>query len=148
MFTLVFCVLTCLFVFTNVYHCLFVFTYVHHSFLVYVYLCSCLPMFTTVYLCLHMFTTVFSSMFTFVGLAAFYAWARTKHFGCHSVILSVCLSVIMGIHFQAFKLKTLRALQPLVFLNWWKKLLYHTFVSREPRKVQKVKEVRRSVYWT
>ena len=21
-----------------------------------------------------------------IGLAAFYAWARTKHFGCHSVI--------------------------------------------------------------
>ena len=29
---------------------------------------------------------------TIIGLAAFYAWARTKHFGCHSVILSVCLS--------------------------------------------------------
>ena len=30
-----------------------------------------------------------------------YAWARAKHFGCHSV----CLSVIMGIHFQIFKLE-------------------------------------------
>ena len=27
-----------------------------------------------------------------IGLAAFYAWARAKHFGCHSVILSVCQS--------------------------------------------------------
>ena len=28
-----------------------------------------------------------------IGLAAFYAWVRAKHFGCHSVVLSVCLSV-------------------------------------------------------
>ena len=25
-----------------------------------------------------------------IGLAAFYAWARAKHFGCHSVCLSFC----------------------------------------------------------
>ena len=32
------------------------------------------------------------------------AWAaRAMYFGCHSV----CLSVIMGIHFQAFKIKHL-----------------------------------------
>ena len=31
-----------------------------------------------------------SMLVVLVGLAAYYAWARTKHFGCHSVILSVC----------------------------------------------------------
>ena len=30
-----------------------------------------------------------------IGLAAFYAWERAKHFGCHSVIL--------GLHFEVIK---------------------------------------------
>ena len=29
-------------------------------------------------------------LIAFIGLAAFYAWARAKHFGCHSVCHSVC----------------------------------------------------------
>ena len=33
-------------------------------------------------------------MLAFIGLTAFYAWARAKHFGCHSV----CLSIITGIN--------------------------------------------------
>ena len=35
----------------------------------------------------------------FIGHAAYYAWARAKQFCCHSV----CLSVIMGSHFQVIK---------------------------------------------
>ena len=36
-----------------------------------------------------------------IGLAAFYAWVRAKHFGCHSV----CHSVILEIHFEVIKLE-------------------------------------------
>ena len=51
--------------------------------------------------CVCVYTSVNLLQINIIGLAAFYAWARAKHFGCHSV----CLSVIMGIHFQVFKLE-------------------------------------------
>ena len=47
-----------------------------------------------------------------------YAWARAKHFGCHSVCLSFCHH---GNSLSGLQTWTSRALQPLVFLHWWKK---------------------------
>ena len=53
----------------------------------------------------------------------------------------------MEIHFQAklnIACSTATSLSPLME----KVTVYRTFVSSEPRKVQKVKKVRRSVFWT
>ena len=56
-----------------------------------------------------------------IGLAAFYAWARAKYFGCHSVITS-------NVNIAR---STATSLSPLI----GKVTFYCTFVSREPRKV-------------
>ena len=65
------------------------------------------------------------------------------YFGCHSVCLSS-----QEFTFRPSKLNiacsTATSLSPLME----KVTVYRTFVSREPHKVQKVKKVRRSVFWT
>ena len=70
---------------------------------------------------------------SFIGLAAFYAWARAKHFGCHSVCLSFCHH--REVTFRSSNLNiacsTATSLSPLI----GKVTFYCTFVSREPRKV-------------
>ena len=43
-----------------------------------------------------------SFYFLIIGLAAYYAWVRAKHFGCHSVCQCVCHN---GIHFEVIKLE-------------------------------------------
>ena len=68
-----------------------------------------------------------------IGLAAYYAWARAKHFGCHSVCLSFCHH--REVTFRSSNLNitcsTATSLSPLI----GKVTFYCTFVSREPRKV-------------
>ena len=68
-----------------------------------------------------------------IGLAAFYAWARAKHFGCHSVCLSFCHH--REVTFRSSNLNiacsTATSLSPLM----GKVSFYRTFVYRDPRKV-------------
>ena len=55
-----------------------------------------------------------------IGLATYYTWVRAKHFGCPSVIPSVCYP---GILFWVCKTTTLHILQSQVFLHCWKKFI-------------------------
>ena len=68
----------------------------------------------------------------FIGHAAYYAWARAKQFCCHSV----CLSVIMGSHFQVIKHEHCSALQLLVFLHWWENLFSIVLWYKKSRKLE------------
>ena len=67
------------------------------------------------------------------GLAAYYAWARTKHFGCHSVCLSFCHHGEVTLRSSNVNIacSTATSLSPLI----GKVTFYCTFVSREPHKV-------------
>ena len=64
--------------------------------------------------------TCYDYKYCFIGLAAYYAWAIAKHFGCHFVCQCVCHN---GNLFWGHQTWTLHALQPLVFLYRWEKLL-------------------------
>ena len=77
----------------------------------------------------------------FFGLAAFYVWARAKHFGCHSV----CQCVITGIHFEVVKLEHHVSAATIVFFRRWEKLLSILLLYLEShtryRKSKKLEEI-------
>ena len=75
---------------------------------------------------------IMDTLIALVGLAAFYAWVRAKHFGCHSlfVILSSQEVTFMSSNVN-IACSTATSLSPLI----GKVTFYCTFVSREPHKV-------------
>ena len=129
------CVCICLLVFSYVYNvCPCMFTYVYHInsclpmfsldypyLLVFTPRYLCLPLFTRVYLCLLMFTYVYSFLVSTcfsVGGERYVLW------------LSFCLSVIMGIHFEVFKLEHCMLCSHWSFIIDVKSCFYLTFASR------------------
>ena len=71
-----------------------------------------------------------------------YAWVRTKHFGCHSVCLSSREFTFRSSNLN-IACSTATSLTPMME----KVSSYRIFVSREPRKVQEVKKVRKAIFW-
>ena len=85
-------------------------------------------------ICGHVIVTMkMCGLASVIGLAAFYAWARAKHFGCHSVCLSFCHHGEVTFRSSSVNIacSTATSLSPLIE----KVSFYCTFVSRDPHKV-------------